>query len=388
MARPIYLFVINSFGAGGAERSLVELLPELETRGVELVVVCLASQQVGFEDEVRTAGHDVRFLDGRGMPGKVRALRAMIKDLQPDLIYTSLFDADIAGRLAAIGTDVPVMSLLANTAYDPVRLADPNVTAARLRLVKIIDGFTARHFTDHFHAISEAVKDSTVETLRVDPDRITVVYRGRDGKRLGRADAERKQQMRLSLELSPEAEVVLTVGRQEYQKGHTHLVAAFAGVAAERPEAVLLVAGREGHASAALAAQIAELELTDRVRLLGHRSDIPDVLSAADIFVFPSVYEGLGGALIEALALSLPVVASDLPALREVVVEGENALLVAPGSSADLQTAILALLDDRERRERFALRSRQIFDERFQAEAAAESFVSLLESVARKGANA
>ncbi len=120
-----------------------------------------------------------------------------------------------------------------------------------------------------------------------------------------------------------------------------------------------MVAGREGHASAALGDQIARLGLDDRVRLLGHRSDVAEVLSAADLFVFPSVYEGLGGALIEALALGLPIVASDLPALREVVRPGENADLVSPTDSAALAAAVVALLDDPARRRAYGARSRQ-----------------------------
>lgn len=381
--QPTYLFVINSFGAGGAERSLVELLPRLEMRGIRAVVACLHSKDIGFEPEVIAAGHDLRLLEGGGRLGKIRALRRLVDEVQPALVYTSLFDADIAGRIATIGKDVPVMSLLANTAYDPVRLADPNIRPWRLRLTKMLDGLTARHLTDHFHAISEAVKESTVETLHVEPERITVVYRGRDAVRLGEASPHRRETMRKELGIEPDAEVVVTVGRQEYQKGHRHLVAAFAGVAASHPRSLLVIAGREGHATADLEAQIASLQLDERVRLLGHRADVPDVLAAADLFVFPSVYEGLGGALIEALALSLPVVASDLPALREVVAEGENAVLVPPGDARGLERAITGLLADSELRARYGARSRCLFEERFQAEAAAERFAELLASVAR-----
>lgn len=381
--QPTYLFVINSFGAGGAERSLVELLPRLETRGIRAVIACLHSQDVGFEREVIEAGHDLRMLGGAGRLGRIRSLRRLVDEVQPALVYTSLFDADIAGRIATIGRDVPVMSLLANTAYDPVRLADPNIRPWRLRLTQKVDGITARHLTDHFHAVSQAVKESTVETLHVDPERITVVHRGRDAERLGEASPQRWATMRAALGIDADAEVVVTVGRQEYQKGHTHLVAAFAGVAAARPRALLLIAGREGHASADLEAQIAGLDLNERVRRLGHRADVPDVLSAGDLFVFPSVYEGLGGALIEALALSLPVVASDLPALREVVADGENAVLVPPGDAHGLERAIVGLLADPARRARYGARSRGLFEERFQAEAAAERFAELLASVAR-----
>ncbi len=173
-----YLFVINSFGAGGAERSLLEFLPKLAATGVRPVIACLSRSDVGFEDEVRAQGWDVRVLDGTGRLAKIRSLRALVKELRPALVYTALFDADIAGRVAGAGTGVPVVSNLANTAYDPARLADPNVDARKLALVRIVDGFTARHLTEHFHAISDAVKDSTVETMGVDPGRISVVREG------------------------------------------------------------------------------------------------------------------------------------------------------------------------------------------------------------------
>ncbi len=378
-----YLFVINSFGAGGAERSLLEFLPKLAAAGVHPVIACLSRSDVGFEDEVRAQGWDVRVMGGSGRMAKIRSLRALVKQLRPALVYTALFDADIAGRLAATGTGVPVVSNLANTAYDAARLADPNVDSRKLALVRMVDGFTARHLTDHFHAISDAVKDSTVATMGVQPDRISVVRRGRDPDRLGEPSPGRTAAARARLGLSPDAEVVVTVGRQEYQKGHRHLVDAFATVVEHRPEAVLVIAGRAGHASAALGDQIARLGLDGRVRLLGHRSDIAEVLAAGDLFVFPSVYEGLGGALIEALALGLPIVASDLPALREVVRPGENADLVPPTDSAALAAAIVALLDDPARGRAYGARSRRLFEEGFDADRAADAVVNLLAGIAR-----
>ena len=377
-----YLFVINSFLAGGAERSLVEMLPRLVDEGVTPIIASLHYREVGFEEEVRDAGYDVRLLSGRGRLGKARALRALIKQESPDLVYTSLFDADLAGWIATRGIDVPLISNLANTAYDPARLADPNIDERRLKVIKAIDGFTSRHGTDHFHAVSQAVKESTVETLSVDPERITVVKRGRDAERLGRRSPARRAEVRDLLGISQDAQVVVTVGRQEYQKGHRYLIKAFAKVAASHPRARLLITGREGHATPDLEQLITALGLDAVVTLLGHRSDIPGVLAASDLFVFPSLYEGLGGALIEALALELPVVASDLPALREVVREGRNAVLVPPGDPDALSAAISSLLDDPATMEAFGEASRDIFEAEFRAEDATERMIGLLTSVA------
>lgn len=361
---------------------MVELLPRLVENGVTPVVASLHYCNVGFEEEVREAGYDVRLLTGRGRLGKAGALRRLIKQESPDLVYTSLFDADLAGAIATIGLDVPLISNLANTAYDPARLADPNIDKRRLRVVKWVDGFKSRHMTDHFHAVSQAVKDSTVETLGVDPNKITVVKRGRDSDRLGRKSPERTAAARDILGISPRAEVVVTVGRQEYQKGHRYLIEAFTTVVASLPDARLLIAGREGHSSDALKRLIEELGLESVVMLLGHRSDVPEMLAASDLFVFPSLYEGLGGALIEALALELPVVATDLPALREVVRDGENALLVPPRDPSALSSAIVSLLGDPKKLSSFGVRSRELFDAEFRAEEATDRMVVMLGAVA------
>ena len=378
-----YLFVINSFLAGGAERSLLELLPEFVEHGVTPIIAALQYKDVGFEEEVREAGFDVRLMPDGGRLTKIRALRKLIKDEEPDLVYTSLFDADLAGRLAAIGVGVPVMTCLVNTAYDPARLADPGIDTKRLKVVQTIDGFTARHLTDHFHAISDAVKDSTVETLGVKPENVTVVKRGRNTERLGDASPERRSSARATLGLDDDVPVAVTVGRQEYQKGQIYLVEAFAGVMKKIPDAKLLVVGREGHFTQRLADLVARLDLAASVELLGHRSDVPDLLAAADLFVFPSLYEGLGGALVEAIALALPVVASDIPALREVVREGENALLVPPRDVAGLEAAMLKLFDDDELRHRYGTRSRELFEAEFKVEDASKALMALLTSVAK-----
>jgi glycosyltransferase involved in cell wall biosynthesis len=117
--------------------------------------------------------------------------------------------------------------------------------------------------------------------------------------------------------------------------------------------------------------------MNQRVHLLGHRDDLPEVLAAADIFVFPSLFEGLGGVLIEAMALGLPIVASDLPAIREVVEEGGNALLVPHSDPGALAVAIDRMLGDDAMRKSFAARGRKIFNERFTLERSTQGMLDL-----------
>lgn len=378
------LFVINSLAPGGAERSLVELLPRLHDRGIEPIVCCFYRRDVGYEDEVEAGGHDLRLLDAGSLPGRIRELRRMIDRNRPALVHTTLFDADIVGRLAARGSGVPVMTTLANTTYEPERIAgDPNLRSTRVTAVRVVDGFTARHMTDHFHAVSRAVKDSAVSTLDIEPDRVTVVHRGRDPERLGRRTSARREAARSGLGIGPDVELILTVGRQEPQKGQTGLVEAFARIADRRPLALLAIAGRPGNAGDELEEAIRRTGLTERVRLLGHRNDVPDLMCAADLFVFPSLWEGLGGALIEALALEVPIIASDIPPLREVVVGGENGLLVPPGDQAALAEAMAQVLEDPDLATRLVSGNRRRFEEMFDLDATSAQMIDLLVSKAR-----
>ena len=100
----------------------------------------------------------------------------------------------------------------------------------------------------------------------------------------------------------------------------------------EVPDVALMVAGRSGRLTLFLNAQIADLGITDAVRFLGVRTDVADLLCAADAFVCPSRWEGFGGALDEAMALRAPVVAFDIPAIREVLGDEMHAMIVRPGS--------------------------------------------------------
>ncbi len=377
------LFVINGLGTGGAQRSLAEMLPGLLSRGISPMIVSLSHQGEGVEAEVRRMVQ-VQFLGTRRLAARTIELRRIIKRFQPDLIHTTISDSDFAGRLAAIGTAVPVLTSLVNTPYVAARLNDPHVSPLRLTAARLFDRATSR-LTTHFHAITHAVKSDAVRTLGIQPDRITVIERGRDAARLGERTPARRTAARSRLGMSEKDLIVINVARQEFQKGQRYLLDAFADVVAQHPDAVLLIAGRVGLATADLKARAARSPVGGRIVFLGHRDDVSELLAAADIFAFPSLYEGLGGALIEAMALGLPIVASDVPAIREVVESDSNALLVPPADEAALAGAITHLLADPPQRESFGRRSRTIFESRFGLEQSTAAMVVLYESVVGRG---
>ncbi len=373
------LFTIDGMGSGGAERSLAELLPGVEAAGWEPTIACLYRRGRGIEGDLLAGGADLRFLGG-SLPAKVAGMRRLVAELRPELVHSTLFQATMVTRLA-VRRRAPLVTSLVNTPYDRSRLdGDPNARRGVVRAVQAADRATAGR-TARFHAITQAVKDAAVRDLGVAPGRVTVIERGRDPERLGRPSPERTARARAALGIEPSARVVVSVGRLEYQKGQLDLLEAAAVLRGTHPDAVVLVAGRPGAASEELDRVHARLGLGDAVRFLGFRDDLPEVLAAADVFAFPSLFEGLGGVLIEAMALALPIVASDIPAVREVLAPGGNADLVPPRDPARLAGALAALLDDTGRARRYAAASRARFEDRFTLAASTERMLSMYDEV-------
>jgi glycosyltransferase involved in cell wall biosynthesis len=378
------LFVIDGLGTGGAERSLAEALPLFKKNGIKPIVVCFHERAEGMEQSVAKQGFDLRFIRTTSWLERMQELRKVISLEKPEILHSTLFESNVAGRLAALGKPTQVLNSLVNTPYVPIRRKEAGISPAKHEAVRLVDSWTARLCTDHFHAITHTVKQHAVKSLRIAPDRVTVVERGRDPLRLGYPSEERRQRARLQLGLSADAEVLVNLGRLEYQKGQKYLLQAAVRLSEHRPHLTVLIAGRQGSASKELADMHRKLGLDNIVRFLGYREDAPEILASADLFVFPSLFEGLGGALIEAMALALPIVASDLPELREVVEVGQNAVLVQPASPDDLQVGIEAILEDRQRMAQFGQRSRAIFEERFTLEQSAMRMVELYHKVAER----
>jgi glycosyltransferase involved in cell wall biosynthesis len=376
------LVVVDSLAVGGTEQSLAELVPRVVDAGIDVTVATLCHREPGYEADLRRGGHDVRVLRPGGFAAKVRELRGLVRARAPALVHTQLFDSDLAGRLAAAATPACVLTSLVNTSYEPARRRDPRVRAHRLEAARLVDGWTARHLTDHFHAVSATVRASAVRHLGVAPARVTVVERGRDPARLGEPGPARRQRVRAALGLSPDAPVLLNVGRQEFQKGQRDLLEAFDVIAATRSDAVLLLAGRPGQSSAELEERRLRSPHRERVRMLGARTDVPDLLAAADVFVSSSRYEGLPGVVLEAFALGVPVVASDIPPHREVVADGESGLLVTVEDPPALAAAVARVLDQPAFARALGARGRAEFGARFTLDASARRMIELYERVA------
>jgi glycosyltransferase involved in cell wall biosynthesis len=213
---------------------------------------------------------------------------------------------------------------------------------------------------DRYIAVSNEVKARLCGDLGVSESKVRVV---RNGIRLAQFNLPPDAALRATLTQGGERPIVLTAARLHSQKGHVYLLEAAAHV----PDALFVLAG-EGPERATLERQAQQLGIQGRVRFLGHRQGIPQLLASCDVFVLPSLYEGLPLCVLEAMAAGKPVVATAVGGTDEVVIDGETGLLVPPGNPVALATAIRSLLSDRKLAARLAQAGRARVTEKFSSD--------------------
>lgn len=376
------VMLLDSLAPGGTEQSSLVLAPRLRDHGIDVTIVTLKAAAHGLEDVAAAAGVPVVRLQPGSFVSRVRQLRTLLRRERPALLHTALFTADQVGRLAAWGTGVPVLASFVNTPYDRSRLIDPNVVRWKLRLAQALDASSGWVMVDHFHAVSEGTKTANSRALRVRNRKITVAERGRDVTALGSPGSARRSAARAALGIPDRTPIILNIGREEFQKGQLLLVEAAGRLAVDHPELVVLVAGKEGAASPAIAEALASNDLSAAVvRRLGHRTDIGDLLAAADVMVISSHFEGTAGVALEAMAMGTPIVSTDLEGLRGVLRHEGNAVLVPHGNAAALARAIARVLDDAVLAERLATAGRRDFEEKYTLPAAAERLADVYTKV-------
>ena len=364
------LFVQDSLGTGGAERSNACIWYFLREKKVSVKIVVLEHRKVGIEREIIEAGFDVQFLRAGKIFKQVRELAKIIEHEKPDIVHSVLFKAAIRTRLAKLIIPFFHIESLVNCTYDEVRFNDPKVNRHALWMYKHLDKYTQKKGTDQFIAITEEVRQHYIKNLNIPLEKISVIYRGRDNNPYINKWEAVKKEVRKEFDLRDRELIFIHVGRQEFQKGHLVILKALKEVEKSlvSPNITILFCGREGNASASIQEFINNNPLKTNIQWLGHRPDIPRLLVGADAFLFPSLYEGLGGALIEAQAAGLPVICSDLKVFEEVVEKGVNALTFETGNEKAMAGAMMNLTADEHLRQEMGKASLENFKRKFQME--------------------
>jgi glycosyltransferase involved in cell wall biosynthesis len=199
----------------------------------------------------------------------------------------------------------------------------------------------ARRWVNDYVAVSTETKQALVDQLGIAAQDVTVIHNGVDVDRYQQADA--CNAVRQELGLSPAAKLLITVGTLRTAKGHRYLIDAARQVVEQCPDVHFLLVG-DGELRESLQAQVSACDLSHRIHFLGNRRDVSDLLAASDIFVLPSLWEGLSMALLEAMAAAKPVIATAVSGTSQVLTHNETGVLVAPGNAAELAKAIIDLL--------------------------------------------
>lgn len=373
MSRDVVCFT-DSEGFGGAERALLTLLDGLDARrwratlchhpapGVEPLVA--QARELG----VRTWSVPPLPLGLQGMlriPSFARALRQR----RPAVFHAHLtwpLGAKNA-LLAGIAARIPAL-LVTVQLY-----MDVPVTRGMLMQQRLIAAAV-----DRFLPVSDHNAHGLETLLRWPRRKMDVVHNAIDP-----APFARRPDRALRRALANERPLVLSVARLDPQKGHRHLLAA----AAEVPEAVFALAG-DGPERPALERLADRLSIRDRIRFLGERSDVADLLAACDVFVLPSLYEGLPISVLEAMAAERPVIATAIGGTEEVVIDGESGLLVPPAEPEAMASALRRLLEDAGLRARLAAAGRARVTTEFSAREMVRRVTELYELLSGPAASA
>lgn len=367
-SKPLVLHVIDSLDiSGGAEKQLVANLRHFD-RGLLAHEVAVIKQTAETRaNEIGDLAPIHQLVQENSPPSRrlvISGLRHLVRSRRPSLIHASLPDSALATRVVAGLEGTGAIESLVNISHEGVRTIDnPGVTRPKLIAHTLLDRLTMRTLTG-FHAVSQAVADSWVKTAGLDPNKIEIIPRGVElhkGREIQPEESRRdaKEAVYAEFGLDPESPLVLSVGRVEAQKGHRYLVEAMAEVVKDHPSVRLLLVGRKGNAAAAVERTIQELGLQDIVSLIGARRDLPRLLAAADIFAFPSLFEGNGGnAMIEAMAAGLPIITTGHPPMTDLIPNNDFGILVERCDSKSLASSIRLLVDDAPLRSRLAKAAR------------------------------
>jgi glycosyltransferase involved in cell wall biosynthesis len=379
--------LIEALGPGGAERLLYTNLKHFDPERVKSTVITVYPDATHWREPIQALGVPVVCLECRGprhIPKGVRALRAWLRENPTDVIHTHLWTANIIGRVAGRVSHTPVLSSIHNPDHEAQAWADgAEVSLMKRRVVRELDRWTAHAACDRMIAVSEYVKRSANRHLGVSLEAIEVVYNPIDVDLVKTEPTAKRAELLSALGLPPDSLILLSVARVSPQKGLIYALRALPEILKRFPAVQLLSVGATTDPAwhKQLEREAAALGVADRFHLLGARRDVIDFLRACDVFIFPSLYEGLGIALIEAMAAGCACVASSAGPIPEVVTDGQDGLLVPPADPQAIAAAVCQLLADESLRARLGKAASESVLSRFRPEKSAATLTRIYQEL-------
>ena len=373
------LHLIDTLRPGGAEELVFTTVRHLDRHRFDPMVAVLGPP-LDLMPEIESAGVPVAVFNVRGpsdWPRAIWNLARFMRRNRVDIVHTHLRWSNVLGRLAAVISRTPcVVTTLHHLDY--TYWPAMSISA---RLWKAIDLLTAIAINDGLVAVSEAVRRDYVR--RIAPRRVALIYNYLDIAAFGQP-VETRAAARHALGWCDEDFVLLAVGRLAPEKGHAYLVRAMAEILQTIPHARLVLVG-DGPQDGPLKALADELGIAHRLSALGSRRDIRRLLTGSDLFVFPSTGEAFGIAVIEAMAVGLPIITTNVDGLAEIVRDGQDGLLVPHADAGALTAAVVKLFEDVPLRQALALEARAAVGRRFSVKVVLPQLEDLYWSLMSRG---
>lgn len=368
---PLTILFLNDYlhGMGGAERNLIQLLNGMDKSRFRPIVCCLSGGQLA--SELKEKGHEIynlnlkRIYDLHGIRALIWLFQ-LIKKRTIRLIVTYHEGSDFLGLMAAGLSGVPIISSRRDMGY---KLNKRHIAAYRL---------CSNHF-DAIIAVSEAVKKMMVAREKTAPNKIVTINNGVDVDLF--SGSYNRMEIRSGLGLNKHENVIGMIGSLRKIKGHKYLIEAASKVIRHIPETKFLIVGRDYNdpeCSEKVLTHIArKLGVTNHLIFTGERSDVPELLSAVDIIVNPSLSEGMSNTILEAMAAGKTVIASDVGGNREVINDHENGFLFPPRDTQTLANIIINCLKNPKETALIARRAQEIAGERYSLQLMCEQNMAL-----------
>lgn len=369
--RPLVAHIIHHLGTGGMENGLVNLIKHMPAQRYRHLIICLKS----YDAFRRRLPADVEVIalnkrDGNDI-GMLARLYRLLRERRPDIVHTrNLATLECQTVAALAGVRARVHGEHGRDIYD---LDGSNRKYIILRRLM-------RPFVKRYIAVSADLADWLLNTIRVNPARLSQIYNGVDASRFAPGGTTSRDALPAGF-VAPGEIVIGSVGRFAPVKGYVHLAKAFVDLVRQHPSLSLkLVLVGDGSERAACETIVAQAGLSARVWFAGDRSEVPALLRAFDIFVLPSLGEGISNTILEAMASGLPIVATHVGGNPELV-HHDNGILVPAADHAALADAIARYAANAELRSVHGRRGRAIVETRFSIQAMVQGYLGVYDDL-------
>jgi len=354
------VYIIDGLGMGGAERLMVPLLRNLNRKFFE-PRICVLQVKNGnpVAKDIRALGVPVDLISVKQLRDitAIYRIRKYLKAVKADLVHTQLEFANSLGSFASKLLGLPSVCTIHTIPSQDMKV--------KSKIHQEIEALSLRFFCDRIIAVSEEARLFYIEISNASPQKVITIYNGIDLTNFINIDHyEARLEVRKELGIPLDANLLTTVAVLRHLKGVQFMIRALSAVLEATPNTYYLIVGGGAHHDA-LADEADKGRVKEHVVFAGLRNDIPRLLAASDIFVLPTLTDALPTVLAEAMAARLPIVASAVGGVPEMVTDGRNGYLVSSGSPGELTDACITLLTDPVMRNEMGQNGWQIVNEKF-----------------------